>query len=134
VSLVVFTVKDKAGDPLLALQGTHAADDPGGSSHASHEHRHRFILAGAGRKQVHGVDGPRLSQTFDSPDALLETDRRPRQLEIDHQSAALVEVQSFAGGVGREEQARAAGDELLQHFVPFGGRHPAVKQHGREVT
>jgi hypothetical protein len=83
---------------------------------------------------VHGVDAPRLSEAFNPPNALFETDGRPRQLEINHPSASLMEVESFACGVGREEQARAAADELLHHILPFSSRHASMEQHWPEVA
>ena len=47
--------------------------------------------------------GALLAEPVDAADALLEPQRVPRQLDIDHQPAAVMQVQAFAGGVGGDE-------------------------------
>jgi len=46
--------------------------------------------------QLHGVHAAALAETIDPSDALLDTKRRPRQLEVHNQSAAVMKIQAFA--------------------------------------
>src|SRR5436309_14236730 len=68
-----------------------------------------------------------LADAIDPADPLLQTHRIPRQLEIDDDPAALMEVESLAGGVGREQHRAAAADELVESGAPIIARHTAVE-------
>src|SRR6266540_5108305 len=57
------------------------------------------LFAGRSCDQVHRVDGALLADAVHAADALFEAHRVPRQLEIDHEAARVVEIQSFARGV-----------------------------------
>ena len=54
------------------------------------------------------VHGAALPEAIDAADALLEPQRIPRQLDIDDQPAAMMQVEAFAGGIGRDEHVDAA--------------------------
>ena len=132
--IVLFIANDDARDPPLARLGTHSAEDAGDSSHARHQHRDRRFFARAGGEQMHSVNAPRLSEAFNASNPLLQTYRRPRQLEVDHQPASVMKVETFAGCVGGEQQASVAADELRQDLLPLAGRHSPVQLHGRQVA
>ena len=68
------------------------------------EPRQNAGLAGAVGDQVKGVDPAALADAVHAPDALLEPHRVPRQLEVDHQPAGVMQVQAFGGRVGRQQQ------------------------------
>ncbi len=51
------------------------------------------------------MDRPALADTVDSSDSLFETHRVPWELEVDHDPAPMVQVQSLASGVGGGEGA-----------------------------
>ena len=53
-----------------------------------------------------------LSQPVDAADALLQALRCPGELQIDDETATVVEIESFACGVRCEEQRRVARREL----------------------
>ena len=63
------------------------------------------LLAGACGNQLDRVNAAALPETIDASDALLETKRRPRQLQVHDQPASMVKVQSFARRIRREQQA-----------------------------
>ena len=54
-------------------------------------------------KQPDRMYGASLSKAIDTANALFESQRIPRQLDIDDQPAAMMQVQSFAGRIGRDE-------------------------------
>ena len=60
------------------------------------------------------MDAPRLADTLDAADSLFEAERRPGQLEVDHQTTTLLQVETFAGGIGRKQQPGGAGSEGLR--------------------
>ena len=62
----------------------------------------------------------RLSDALDATDPLLETERCPRQLEIDYQAAALMKIQALAGGIGGEEQSCRTARESAQVLSTLG--------------
>ena len=72
-----------------------------------------------------------LAKSIDAADALFEPQRVPRQLDIDDQPAAVMQVQSFAGRIGRDEHVGAAGVERIDRVAPqvrgqaaVNGDHP----------
>src|SRR5262245_30879955 len=60
-------------------------------------------LASARRDEMKGVNRAPLADAIHAADALLEAHRIPRKLDVDDQTAALVQVQPFTGRVGGEE-------------------------------
>ena len=75
--------------------------------------REQLRLTAAARDQVNDVHRAALADPVDASDALLEPHRIPRQLQVDDESARLLEIESLARGIGREQQAAAAARELL---------------------
>ena len=69
------------------------------------------LFAGAGRDQVKRVHGVALPDAIDAANALLEAHRVPGQLQIDDQSAPLMQVESFRCRIRREQQPALAGSE-----------------------
>ena len=70
-------------------------------------------FAGAVRDQMKSVDHAPLSDAIDAADPLLEAHGIPRQLEIDHDAAASVEVQALSGGIcGEQESCAAIGERV----------------------
>ena len=65
-------------------------------------------LVAVARNQMEDVHRPALPDSVDPADALLEPHRIPRQLEIDDEPTRPLEIESLAGGVGREQKAAAA--------------------------
>src|SRR5580765_7363445 len=76
-----------------------------------------------------GVNGPCLAEAVDAPDALFQTDRIPRQLEIDDQTAPALKVQPFGPGVSGQQEIRAACRERLNRRLAFVSCQTAVEQH-----
>jgi hypothetical protein len=115
------------GNLLLARRGTHAAENAGNTAHPYHQRGDRRLFAGLASQEMHGVDRSLLPEALDSSDALLESDRRPGQLEVDHQPASMVKIQSFAGGVCRQQYSHVAADKTAQNVLPLGAGHTSVK-------
>ena len=72
-----------------------------------------------------------LSDSVDTTGALFEAHRIPGQLQIDDDSAVLMEVQSFAGGIGRQEKPPAAGREVTNRRSSFFPRKSTMKGRTR---
>ena len=66
----------------------------------------------------------RLADAIDPADALFEPHRVPRQFQVDDGAAVLLEVESLAGGVGREEDASVG--ERGERRAAFVSSQPAV--------
>src|SRR5688572_13736576 len=75
------------------------------------------------------MDSPRLADAIDPACTLLETKRRPRQLEVDHKPAAVMKVQPFACGISREQQPRGAAGEAAQRLGALVRPKAAVQLH-----
>jgi hypothetical protein len=75
-----------------------------------------------------------LPKTIHAADALLEPQRRPGQLEVDDQAAALLKIESLACGVGCQQQTRPALSELSERLRPFKRREATVQNHGRKAV
>ena len=69
-------------------------------------------------KQADRVDGSPLPEAIDPADALFETQRIPRQLDIDDEPAAMVQVEAFTGGIGRDEHVEPALVERVDRVAP----------------
>ncbi len=69
--------------------------------------------------EVEGMDAPRLPDPIDPPDPLFEPHRIPRELQVDDRTTTFVEVESFAGRVGGQQHAAAAGREAIELHPPF---------------
>src|SRR4051812_49419157 len=74
------------------------------------------------------VDGSLLPEPVDAADALLEAQRIPRQLEIDHQPAAMMEAEAFARGICGREHIEGAGVERINVAASLIERHAAVNR------
>jgi len=61
-----------------------------------------FVFNRAGMKQVNRMHAPALANAIDAADALFQPLRIPRQLDRHDQPAAMMQVQAFAAGVGRD--------------------------------
>ena len=105
-------------------EGTDRAVHP---ADAARQARERRFLARVGRHEMDDVDPSRLPDTIDPPRALLEAERRPGQLEVDDEPATVMQVQSFACGIGGEQQAGGAIREATQRVGPLAGAQPAVQ-------
>ncbi len=57
------------------------------------------------------MDALPLADPVDASDSLFQADRVPRDLEVDHAAAAVVQVEPFTRGVGRKEDVSGAGGE-----------------------
>ena len=65
-----------------------------------------------------GVDAPRLTQTIHATDPLFEPCRVPGQLQVDHEAASQVKVQSLTAGVGGDENGMNCSSERLDDRPP----------------
>ena len=45
-----------------------------------------------------------------------------------------MKVEALARGVGGEEQACVAANELPEHLLPLAGGHSSMQQHRREIA
>ena len=79
------------------------------------------------------MNAARLADTLDAADPLFEAKRRPGQLEVDHQTATLLKVEPFAGGIGGEQQPSGAAGETAQVLATLGCGESAVQRHRRQV-
>src|SRR5204863_7651392 len=77
------------------------------------------LFARAAGDQVKRVHCSLLTDAIDSPDPLREPDWIPGQLEIDDDTAGVMEVQAFAGCVGCHEQRLVPACELEQCLCPL---------------
>ena len=77
-------------------------------------------------EQPDRVHRPPLAEPIDAADALLEPQRIPRQLDIDDEPAAVMQVQALAGGIGRDEHVDAAVVERVDGRAPLVRRQAAV--------
>ena len=66
------------------------------------------FFASTGCNQVKCMDATGLPDALDPPDSLLEPNRRPWQLEVHHQPASSLQVESLAGRIGCKQQPRGA--------------------------
>ena len=55
------------------------------------------------------MDLPLLADPIHAAASLVQPRRRPRQLEMNHQPAAMVEVEPLGGGIGRDQQRSRPG-------------------------
>ena len=76
---------------------------------------------------------PLLPEPIDPADALLQPLRRPGSFEIDHEPAAMVEIEALAGGIGREKHRSAARRELPEHVGALASRQAAVQPERCEI-
>ena len=72
----------------------------------------------------------RLADPIDATDALLEAHRVPRQLEVHHEPAAMLQVEALAGRVRGEEHAEAAAREAAEDGRALGAIEAAVQDAG----
>jgi len=72
-------------------------------AHAIAKLANHYLVVRAGRDEVQRMNTTSLSDTIYPSDALFQSQRRPRNFEVYNESAAMVEVESFTGGVSREQ-------------------------------
>ena len=86
-------------------------------------------------QQPDRVDAPLLAEAVDAADPLLEPQRIPRQLDVDHQAAPVMQVEALAGCVGRDQQIETAVIELAHqlgaHRRPEGRREARRRRDRR---
>src|SRR6185369_13155017 len=80
--------------------------------------------------QVKHVYGPALTDSIDAADSLLEPHRIPRQLEVDDDTADVVQVQPFAGGVGGEKDTTSSSRKRVERCRSIRARQAAMKNGG----
>ena len=88
-------------------------------------------FAGVSRDEMDGVNRADLADAIDAADSLFEPHRIPRQLEIDDEPAAVVQVQPLAGRVGRQQNPAPAVGEVVERRAPFVARQAAVQHQHR---
>jgi hypothetical protein len=91
------------------------------------------LFRGATGKQMHDVNTPRLPDTLDPADTLLQAQRCPRLLEIDYQTASLLQIETFAGGIRCEQEWAIADCEATQALPALSRGEPAVQCGRPEV-
>jgi hypothetical protein len=71
-----------------------------------------------------------LTETIDTPVALLDPDQAPRQIVVDQMVAFPVQVHALGGHVPGEQQPHrmARQGELLDDLLLEGVRHPSVQE------
>ena len=86
-------------------------------------------------KQADGVNAALLAEPIDAADALLEPQRIPRQLDIDDQPAAMMQVQSFTRGIGRDQHFETAAIERVDSARddPSIGEAPLIAADARRA-
>ncbi len=74
-----------------------------------------------------------LADAIDAADALLESHRVPRQLEVDDEPALPVEVEPLRGGVGGEQQPSWGPRELGEDRCAFFAIQAAMQNERRDA-
>ena len=103
------------------------------SRHASLKTGKDASLGAVARNEVKYVDRPALTDPVDPADALLQAHGIPWQLEVDDETARALKIQSFRGGIGCEEKARAASRELVDGGRAFVATHSAMQRQTRKA-
>jgi hypothetical protein len=85
------------------------------------------LLAAGWGNQLHRVNAPELAEPIHASDALLHARGCPGDFEVHHKPASVLEVQSFAGRVGRKEEAAFDLVELTQRSAPFRACQSAMQ-------
>ena len=67
-----------------------------------------------------------LAESIDAADALLEAQRIPRQLDVNHEPASVMQIQPLACGIGRNQDIDAAVVERVDRRSPVVSRQAAV--------
>src|ERR1700730_9117653 len=80
-------------------------------------------------KQIAGMHRVRLTEAIHPPDALLEPDRIPGQLEIDHQAAPALKVQAFGACIGSQEHVGGPVVERLNSAAAFVSSQASMKEN-----
>ena len=85
-------------------------------------------------KQPDGMHAPPLAEPIDAPDALLEAQWIPRQLQVDDEPAAVMQVQAFTGGVRGHEHVKVAAIERFDDVAPHVRWRCAADRSGTHAT
>ena len=86
------------------------------------------LFDGLRMEQADRVHGTALAESIDPADALLEPQRIPRQLEIDHDAAAMMKIEALTRGVGGDQHINRALVERVDGGSAEIGRHTAVNR------
>ena len=81
--------------------------------------------------EVNGVDTAGLSKPINPANPLLEAPWHPWQLHVEDDPAALMQVESFASGVGRNEHSDSAAVEGRDRLAALSFGHAAMKGSNR---
>jgi hypothetical protein len=73
------------------------------------------------------VNTPELADTIDAADTLLEAGGCPRDFKVHDQPASVLEVQSFAGRIGGQQEASFDLGEMTEGATPFRSRQTAMQ-------
>jgi hypothetical protein len=119
--------------PLIVLNRVGRADVVARERDARLEPLQHSRFTRIARDEVKRMDRPALADTVDSSDSLFEAHRVPRELEVDHDPAPMVQVQAFASRVGGKKEPAAAADELIEGGDPLLARQAAVQDRGRPL-
>src|SRR4029079_9068969 len=85
-------------------------------------------FSGSAGDQMKGVDAASLADAINAAHSLLEPHRIPRQFEVHDDPAVVVQVEPFAGSVGRQQHAALfEGDYRRSTLL---ARKPSVKDRG----
>ena len=98
-----------------------------GNTHLKSRQHVRF--AAVARNQMKDMDRTMLADSVDPANALFQPHWIPRQFQVHDEPAGVLEIESFAGGVGREQKIAAATRELIDDCQAFVTVHTAVKRH-----
>ncbi len=71
-----------------------------------------------------------LSEAIDAAGPLLQAHRRPGELEVDDEAAALVQIEALGCRIGGEQQS-AGTNERPQHVASFARCHAAMEHQRR---
>ena len=88
---------------------------------------HILDSGGVASDHVNRVHAPRLPDPIIATDALLEPDRVPRKLQVDHQAAAAVQIEAFRRRIRRKQHSGTPVGELALDFASRGAREAPVQ-------
>src|SRR5687767_15885018 len=94
------------------------------------EPHHARFLNRVSSHQMQLVNDSRLTDAIDASDALLDSGGGPWNLQMNDHPAPLLEVQSFAGGIGCQQHPAAAAGELTDYRGPLRGGQATVQHAG----
>ena len=87
-----------------------------------------LALDRTGMEEANPVHRALLAETIDAPDTLLEAKRIPRQLDIDDKAASVMQIQTLARGIGRNQHIDATAIERIDRLPPVIRRKATVNE------